>query len=97
MVSVCSVPARGGRLCEHFGGYKTINPIPLPLRHVYLMDCSSLHQVLLNTRVAEKKTISKIYSICYPSKHLYLRKVNLLTCVLSMSSCLCELLGPHCP
>ena len=22
--------ARGGRLCEHFGGYKTINRIPLP-------------------------------------------------------------------
>ena len=31
MVSVCSVPARGGRLCEHFGGYKTINQIALPL------------------------------------------------------------------
>ena len=25
MVSVCTVPARGGRSCEHFGGYKTIN------------------------------------------------------------------------
>ena len=31
MVSVCTVPARGGRWCEHFGGYKTINRIPLPL------------------------------------------------------------------
>ena len=31
MVSVCTVPARGGRLCERFGGYKTINRIPLPL------------------------------------------------------------------
>ena len=30
MVSVCTVPARGGRSCEHFGGYKTINRIPLP-------------------------------------------------------------------
>ena len=30
MVSVCTVPARGGRLCEHFSGYKTINRIPLP-------------------------------------------------------------------
>ena len=29
MVSVCTVPARGGRLCERFGGYKTINRIPL--------------------------------------------------------------------
>ena len=32
MVSVCTVPARGGRSCEHFGGYKTINRIPLPLK-----------------------------------------------------------------
>ena len=31
MVSVCTVPAREGRSCEHFGGYKTINRIPLPL------------------------------------------------------------------
>ena len=31
MVSVCTVPARGGRSCEGFGGYKTINRIPLPL------------------------------------------------------------------
>ena len=29
MVSVCTVPARGGRSCVHFGGYKTINRIPL--------------------------------------------------------------------
>ena len=28
MVSVCTVRARGGRSCEHFGGYKTINRIP---------------------------------------------------------------------
>ena len=28
MVSVCTVPARGGRSCECFGGYKTINQIP---------------------------------------------------------------------
>ena len=36
MVSVCTVPARGGRSCERFGGYKTINRIPLPLllRHI---------------------------------------------------------------
>ena len=25
-------PAREGRLCEHFGGYKAINRIPLPLK-----------------------------------------------------------------
>ena len=32
MVSVCAVPAREGRSCEHIGGYKTINRIPLPLQ-----------------------------------------------------------------
>ena len=31
MVSVCTVPAGGGRSCERFGGYTTINRIPLPL------------------------------------------------------------------
>ena len=34
MVSVCTVPARGGRSCEHFGGYKTLNRIPLPIVHL---------------------------------------------------------------
>ena len=34
MVSVCTVPVREGRLCEHFGGYKTINRTPSPL-HVF--------------------------------------------------------------
>ena len=28
---MCTVPARGGRLCEHFGVYKTINQIPYAL------------------------------------------------------------------
>ena len=36
MVSVCTVPARGGRSCEHFGGYKTINRIPLPFTFTYV-------------------------------------------------------------
>ena len=31
MVSVCTVPARGGGSCERFGGYKTINRILVPL------------------------------------------------------------------
>ena len=31
MVSVCTVPARGGRSWERFSGYKTLNRIPLPL------------------------------------------------------------------
>ena len=30
-------PARGGRSCEHFDGYKTINQIPLPLVGFFLM------------------------------------------------------------
>ena len=30
-IEMCMVHAREGRLCEHFGGYKTINRIPLPL------------------------------------------------------------------
>ena len=34
MVSVCTVPAREGRSCEPFGGYKTINRIPLPLPEI---------------------------------------------------------------
>ena len=38
MVSVCTVPARGGRLCEHFGGYKTINLLPLPLTGIFFSD-----------------------------------------------------------
>ena len=29
MVSCVYRPARGGRSCEHFGGYKTINRIPI--------------------------------------------------------------------
>ena len=32
-------PARGGRLCERFGGYKTINRIPLPLPLSYCLLC----------------------------------------------------------
>ena len=32
MVSVCTVPVRGGRSCEHFGGYKTINRIPFTFK-----------------------------------------------------------------
>ena len=37
MVSECTVPARGGRSCEHFGGYKTINRIPLSTRNILLI------------------------------------------------------------
>ena len=41
MVSVCTVPARGGRSCEHFGGYKTMNRIPLPLQQVKVSESCS--------------------------------------------------------
>ena len=34
MVSLCTVPARGGRLCERLGRYKNINRIPLPFIHI---------------------------------------------------------------
>ena len=41
MISVCTArPARGGRLCEHFSGYKTINRIPL-LRVVTFVPINS--------------------------------------------------------
>ena len=33
MFSVCTVPARGGKSCERFGGYKTINRIPFKNMH----------------------------------------------------------------
>ena len=32
---VFTVPARGGRSWKHFGGYKTINRIPLPLPKLF--------------------------------------------------------------
>ena len=50
MVSVCTVPARGGRSCEHFGGYKTLNRIPLPLPFI----CYPHHSFGLNTRFRNK-------------------------------------------
>ena len=37
MVSVCTVPARGGGSCEHFGGYKTINRIPLLIEYFLMI------------------------------------------------------------
>ena len=52
MVSVCTVPARGGRSCEHFGGYKAINRIPLYVvfieRSLYKGNCSEsiMHNTL---------------------------------------------------
>ena len=45
MVSVCTVPARGGRSCEHFGGYETINRIPLPLPFRKAIKIYDLNQI----------------------------------------------------
>ena len=42
MVSVCIVPAREGRLCRRFSGYKTINRIPLPLQIIYLLPSTQM-------------------------------------------------------
>ena len=37
-------PARGGRSCEHFGGYKTINRIPLYMYvSLHLSVCLSVY------------------------------------------------------
>ena len=46
MVFECTVPAREGRSCEHFGGYRTINRIPLPV----LLFCrlAVLHTPIMN-------------------------------------------------
>ena len=50
MVSVCTVPARGGRSCEHFGGYKTINRIPLPLPFTCIKPIDHRVDGLLNVK-----------------------------------------------
>ena len=47
MVSVCTVPAMEARSCEHFGGYKTINQIPLPLPYYGAIYMQLLHPILL--------------------------------------------------
>ena len=41
-------PARGGRFCEHFGGYKTINGIPLPLGQALFEENPDLDSHFLN-------------------------------------------------
>ena len=64
MVSVCTVPARGGRSCEHFGGYKTINRIPLSInlckmrirRLQFSLYFSSLVLLMVSTSQAQCKS-----------------------------------------
>ena len=47
MVSVCTLPARGGRSCERFGGYKTINRIPLPVLRLLRVNPGKMVRLLL--------------------------------------------------
>ena len=47
MVSLCTLPARGGRSCERFGGYKTVNRIPLPLLAPFMCIILIPYYVLL--------------------------------------------------
>ena len=46
MVSLCTVPGREGRSCEHFGGCKTINrvPLPLPLKFIIIDKTNQFHE-----------------------------------------------------
>ena len=41
-------PARGGRLCEHFGGYKTINRTPLPMALAPFLGTVSIDNIRNN-------------------------------------------------
>ena len=64
MVSVCTVPARGGRSCEHFGGYKTINRIPLPLipqiSHVMLTSLILFYIVIILCILSSEPNVEHI-------------------------------------
>ena len=62
MVSVRIVPARGGRSCEHFGGYKTINRIPLLQTFIW--------EVSLSVNVSSSHYRDRVleYSSCYPTQ-----------------------------
>ena len=77
MVSVCTVPARGGRSCERFGGYKTINRIPL----LYTIS-QSLRSTLHTLRQWNylKKGIKQTFTYCFP---VYNRRIAVWQCFLS--------------
>ena len=63
MVSVCTVPARGGRSCEHFGGYKTINLIPFTFTFtMYFVDS---HSWMWSTNVTITITSGMFSLICH--------------------------------
>ena len=62
MVSVCTVPARGGRSCEHFGGYKTINRIPfisLPFEKNDLVTTQKLKASLFVPKIIPLESMIK--------------------------------------
>ena len=63
MVSVCTVPARGGRSCERFGGYKTINRIPLPLGFPY-MDIKLLWELCRVSLYSDFKISVNLADVC---------------------------------
>ena len=55
MVFMCTVPAMKGRSCEHFGGYKTINRIPIPFtafkdKHLTICDISEVNILVDESR-----------------------------------------------
>ena len=62
MISVC---ARGGRSCEHLGGYKTINRIPLPL-----YGCVHTWKLFSKGRFYTEKCADKIFSYHIAANYL---------------------------
>ena len=70
MVSVCTVPARGGRSCEHFGGYKTLNRIPLPLPLCVYTVC--IHRFI-------GKYLPVTYQMLFFHRDMHLFRVHMCT------------------
>ena len=83
MVSVCTVPARGGRSCEHFGGYKTINRIPLPL---YV----TLPPVLSDTWLCFTVDATLLETTPAKTEHVFPCDGNVITCLIAVISLMKE-------
>ena len=81
MVSVCTVPARGGRSCEHFGGYKTINRIPLPLLVLCIIVTSALegvtHKFIITNLGHQNKKIPKTHISLYETTELNVNSLHI--------------------
>ena len=69
MVPVCTVPSRGGRSCEHFGGYKTINRLPLPLPD---LDCINAAAACVQFVSTTGTIVIQQFTTHLVSSHLYL-------------------------